>query len=111
MDNRAEEWLTDLRPEDLPEPYRRMADLIGVEHAVVVAREYAGSSIYLPKLDSALRAIRDRRIRSEFTGYNVRELARRYDLTEEWVRRIAAADHDNGQVDIFDLLGSNQQAG
>lgn len=104
MDNVAEEWMAELQPEDVPQPYRRMATLIGMEATLVLAQEYAGAAVYLPKLDSALRAIRDRRIRAEYTPYNVRELAHRYNLTDEWVRKIAQSGQSDGQIDIFELL-------
>lgn len=104
MDNVAEEWMAELKPEDVPEPYRRMATLIGMEATLALAREYGGGVVYLPKLDSALRVIRDRRIRAEYTPHNVRALAHRYNLTEEWVRKIGLAGQSDGQIDIFEML-------
>ena len=105
MDNvGGEEWTRELQPEDLPQPYRRIASLIGMEATLTLARDYAGAAIYFPKLDSALRAIRDRRIRAEYTPYNVRKLAHRYNLTDDWVRKIAREGQSDGQMDIFNLL-------
>lgn len=103
-------WIDELTADDLPEPYRQIAQLIGVKNTVSLADALGGTHIYLPKVESALRSLRDRKIRQEFTGYNYRELAHKYDLTEKWVRAIVAEDATNpDQVDIFDIIGSQPE--
>ncbi len=65
------------------------------ERSVLAISAYIGGrSIYLPRGDRVLEAIRDRRIWSEFRGDNTVELARRYDLTERHVQRILAEQRD-----------------
>ncbi len=72
----------------LPEIYRDLAQTVGLDATLALGREFGGMSLYLPKIESALRNWRDRNIRSEFTGANIPELARKYKLTSVRVRQI-----------------------
>ncbi|NLI14569.1 Mor transcription activator family protein [Pelotomaculum propionicicum] len=74
--------------EDLPESYKRIASIIGPENAIQLAMELGGSYLYIPKYDSVIKNVRDRMIRKEFTGFNVRDLAKKYCLSESWIRDI-----------------------
>lgn len=82
------EWMKQVEPGDLPEVYQEMAELIGVEATVHLARIYAGTSVYFPKLERALLSLRNRAIRKEFDGTNIRQLARRWGLSARHVRYI-----------------------
>lgn len=97
-------WLTDIAAEipleDLPEEYQIVAELFGVEGALKLAKESGGMRIYVPKFEKLIRARRDVRIRAEFNGANHRELARKYELTETWVREIVGRKPCE-QTDIF----------
>jgi|Deesub1362A_J573_1020465.scaffolds.fasta_scaffold33490_1 Mor family transcriptional regulator len=81
-------WLRQVRAEDLPEVYQEMAAVVGVEATLRLAQVYAGTSVYFPKLERALLGIRNRVIRREFDGANIRELARRWGLSARHVRHI-----------------------
>jgi len=81
-------WMNQVRSQDLPEVYQEMAELIGVEATVHLARLYAGTSVYFPKLDRALLNLRNRVIRDEFNGANIKSLARRWGLSARHVRYI-----------------------
>ncbi len=74
-----------LRAAELPHVYRELADLIGVENALRIAAYYAGRTVYFPYVD---RLIRNEIIRQEYKGYNVKELAERYRLSERQIRNI-----------------------
>lgn len=110
-------WLAGLPAEDLPEPYAEMARVVGVSTVVDLAKAMGGSMLYLPKLESLLRMVRDKRIRDEYTGYNCRQLAKKYGITERRVRSIVAGvvprlpspkskkrkKVDSGQIPLFDV--------
>lgn len=108
MDQRPEhiqEWIEDLTPADLPEPYRQMAPIIGMASTVKLAELYGGTGVYFPKVASALRAARDRKICEEFNGGNYKELAQRYNLSEVWIREIIAGPTNKDQLNMFEAAG------
>lgn len=54
-----------------------------------LARHFGGDVVYVPKCDAAARAARDREIVALYdAGVSVKEIARRYRLTERWVYEI-----------------------
>lgn len=84
-----DEWIKELSPADLSGLMAQIAEMIGVENALKLAQGLGGLNVYIPKADTVLAAIRDRRIKAEYSaGNSVRELARRYNLSEVWVRKI-----------------------
>lgn len=94
-----EEWMKELNPEVLPEPYRKLTSFIGLEHTMKLAEGFKGTTLYFAKLDSTLKLIRDKKIREEFNGGNHKELAVKYGLTEAWVRKILAERPDESNQD------------
>ncbi len=87
-----ESWVYKIMPqltmEDLPEGYRVVADIVGIENAVKLSEHLGGLPFYFPQIDGLLRRKRDAAIRKEFNGSNYRDLARKYNLTERWIREI-----------------------
>jgi len=100
-----EPWMKNMDPELLPEPYRKLCSLIGLENTLKLAEEYQGTSLYFAKLDSALKTLRDQTIRDEFRGGNYKELALKYGLTETWVRKIVSEGSDPGQLELALFVG------
>jgi Mor family transcriptional regulator len=88
--------------EDLPETYRQVAEVIGVESAVKLSRTLGGLNFYFPQIETLLRKKRDQIIRRDFNGRNHRELARRYNLSEVWVREIVDARTIDNQPSLFE---------
>lgn len=86
------EWMKGVQSEDLgSEALREMAEAIGLEATLKLVATYSGMVIYVPKMETVGRGRRDREIREAYDGTNARELARRYGVTESWVRRVANA--------------------
>lgn len=81
-------WLKQVRPDDLPEVYQEMATVIGVQATVQLAQTFAGSSVYFPKLERALLSLRNQVIQREFDGANIKQLARRWNLSARHLRHI-----------------------
>jgi hypothetical protein len=88
---------------DLPESYRQVAEVIGVEAAVKLSQTLGGLSFYFPQIDTLLRKKRDQQIRREFTGANHRDLAKKYSLSEVWIREIVDARTVDNQAALFEL--------
>jgi len=103
-----EKWLAEIAGEitieKLPEQYREIAGIVGIENTLRLAKHLGGLIFYFPELDSMLRKIRDDRIRREFTGFNHKDLARRYGLSEIWIRKIVQANPGKPAEDSAPLL-------
>jgi len=100
-----EKWLNEIAAEIsaecLPESYQTLAEIIGVENTLKLARLLGGLVYYYPKLDTLLQKKRDDLIRREFNGTNHKELAIKYGLTERWIREIVQARPSHDQADLF----------
>lgn len=98
------EWYEEINTDELPEPYREISKAIGMKHTIELAKLYQGTGFYLPKLDSVLNKIRDRKIKTEFNGGNYKELAIKYRLTERWIRQIVdSSEVVENQITLFDI--------
>ncbi|MGI6053950.1 MAG: Mor transcription activator family protein [Clostridium sp.] len=98
--------------ESLDEEPKKIAELVGMEGFRNLVRTFGGSSIYIPKVESLEKAVRDQRIRDEFDGSNYRELAMKYGLTETWIRSIVMEKVRelrerpmDGQISLFETPG------
>lgn len=97
-------WVEEISPEILPEPYRKLSELIGVEATLKLAHEYQGTSLYFAKLDTTIKQIRDKKIRYEHNGRNIKELAIKFGLTEVWVRQILNVNQvESNQMNLFEI--------
>lgn len=96
------DWMKSLEPEQLMEPYRKIAASIGVENTIRLASMFQGTPLYFPKFETSIFELRNKRIREEFNGNNHKELALKYDLTERWIYEIVTRDVDENQISFFD---------
>ena len=87
-----EKWVSriidQITVEDLPDSYRDVAMVIGVENTIKLSDTLGGLAYYFQQLDKVLIRKRDDLIRSEFTGANHKPLAKKYGLSEVWIRDI-----------------------
>lgn len=74
--------------EDLPGEVQHIVNLIGLKTTFKLINEYGGESIYLPKLETISRLVRDNMIRKEYTGSNLKELSAKFKLTTRHLRTI-----------------------
>lgn len=79
-----------LRYEDLNQAQRDFADMVGIDVFKAMVHKFGGTYLYIPKEDNVVRPARDAMIRAEFTGGNIRELAKKYQLTEARIRSIVS---------------------
>lgn len=100
-----ENYINELTPEMIPEGiYRDIAEEIGVVNFIKLAELLGGSTFYIPKAESFLRPVRDNRIKQDFNGYNHSELAKKYNLSERWIREICGEGQCKGQFSLFDYV-------
>lgn len=97
--------------ENLDEEQKALAELIGMEAFRNLVRAFNGTSIYIPKIESLEKTVRDELIKEEFDGGNYKELALKYGLTETWIRNIVLEKAKeikskpiDGQMSILDFL-------
>lgn len=78
MDEKLPEWLEQCLTED----DRQLIGIVGTEAFLRLIDTYGGGNVYIPKNDRFERYARNKAIVAEFDGYNFRELAQKYHLTE-----------------------------
>lgn len=88
--------------EDIPDAYKPIIDMIGLENVIKLSQYFMGDKIYLPKADRLLSPARNRIIRREYNGKNTKELAQDYDITTNQILQIVR-DLDPEQL-RFDFL-------
>lgn len=97
-----------IQTDDLNEVWQQIATIIGIDNVKKLMDSYGGAYLYIPKSDKLDRAERNERIKADFNGYNFRELAKKYHLTEVSIRSIVAdkvkeirAKPIDGQTSLF----------
>ena len=82
------EMLEDLTINDLDSDQRTLAECIGMNAYKKLIENYAGSFVYVRKLDTVTNSVRNANILKEFNGYNYKALAKKYGLSVVSIRRI-----------------------
>ncbi len=82
--------IDDITLEQLDGEQFDLAELIGIEAYRKLVKYYGGGSVYVCKADTIMKCNRNSEIRSKFNGYNYRELAMEYNLSEKMIREITA---------------------
>lgn len=98
------ELVNETTTEDIAERYRPIVDIIGVEAFVELAIYACGDELYFPKPENIVAPARNRRVKKEYTGYNLKALAEKYNLTTVQIRNILKDEPAPGQMSIFDIL-------
>lgn len=106
MDDLSKELTVEMMPDGL---WRRVAEEIGVENVYKLAVITGGVTVYIPRAESVTRPVRDVRIKEEFNGFNHYELAKKYDVTERWVRELCGVGITEGQIGFFDGQDNESQ--
>lgn len=88
-----EDILQRLQYEDLNQEQREFADLVGLDVFKMLVRKCGGTYVYIPKEDNITRPVRNAMIKAEFPGSSIRELAKKYQLSEVQIRSIIALKH------------------
>lgn len=105
----TEQLVEELKLDDLEGEQRALAECLGLEAYKRLLLMYAGSTFTVRMPDKITIPLRNKRIRSEFNGYNWGELARKYNLHEKTIRNIVSgeisrirAEPMDGQASLFD---------
>ena len=76
-----------LRSGNLNGTYRDFAEVLGMEITLRIFQYYKGLQVTFPTrlLD---KAFVEEQIRKEYNGTNAKDLARKYEYSERWIRKI-----------------------
>ncbi|GIM33914.1 Mor transcription activator family protein [Paraclostridium bifermentans] len=77
-----------LKMSDLPPQFENIAIRVGIDITKVLFEEFGGTSVYFPTEKMIYKEARDREIIKEFNGFNVKEIASKYRMSESYVRAI-----------------------
>lgn len=110
--DQAPEILTDLacRVSDVAKKGLDISDedarQLGIEVAILIAKEWGGANIYVPSNLKVNIATRDMKLYQAFNGHNHNELAREYKISVVWVykiiKRVRQQLQDKQQQRLFD---------
>lgn len=96
--------------EDLQEQHRELAEIIGIENLIALANHFGGTQIYIPQAEKLVKNVKYRAIIEEFDGNNIRQLAKKYDVSESTVYRLvrdkivtSSVKQIEGQMDFSDF--------
>ena len=78
----------DLKISDLPPQFENIAMRVGIDITKMLFEEFGGTSVYFPTEKMIYKDARDREIIEKFNGFNVKELASIYNMSESYVRAI-----------------------
>lgn len=102
MNQDIRELLKDTTIDDIPESCQPIVEIIGMERFFELSEYAQGDALYIPKPDSIVAPARNRKIKKEWNGYNIRELADKYGLTPNRIRSILKDEQVFGQLSMFD---------
>lgn len=98
-----QDWLKEIKIEDLPEHYREMVSLIGIGNTIKLAEHYNKQGFYFSGLDDLIRRKKEKYIVKNFNGANHKDLARCTCYSERWVYEIIEQSRqDKRQIQMFE---------
>ena len=74
-------------PDGVAPPFRTLMERIGFEGVFGLAEEFGGGAVYVPIRLNMFRECRIKAVLNEYNGLNHRELAKKYDFTENGVKK------------------------
>lgn len=83
-----EKLLDEIPYEYLDEKQREIADLVGISAYRTLVKNFGGEALYIVKAETIAQDYRNKRITEKFNGGNYKELAKEFDLSERYVRKI-----------------------
>ena len=78
----------ELQSEHIPEDLYWLYELVGMEQFLTIIDTAGGEFLYFPKRSTLERGLRREAIVREYNGANIRQLAKKYGLTERYIRTI-----------------------
>lgn len=74
---------------DLTDKQREIAEVIGIDNYIKLSKRFGGEdSIYIQKYSEIIKSIRNTEIYTKYNGHNIPELAKIYNLSERYIRKL-----------------------
>lgn len=78
----------EIQMEDLPPVWQKIAKVVGIQGVIDLYHEVGGSTVYVPKPDTAEIFVIKRLIQQEYkAGHSISDIARRYQLDARTVKK------------------------
>lgn len=81
-------FLDEIPYDYLDNKQKEIVDLIGIDAYIILVKEFGGEFLYIVKAETIAVDYRNKRIIELFDGSNYKALAKQFDLTERYVRKI-----------------------
>lgn len=89
LDNFTKDLLSDVLPSDLTESQQDLVNIIGMDRFIEFClKSKGGSSFYIPKLQNLIKYPIYRKIKEEYDGNNLKDLAKKYNVSEATVYNV-----------------------
>ena len=105
-DKLLEELIEETTIDDIGERYREIVELTGIRMFILLSNYARGDELYFPKVENVVAPARNRRIKKEYNGYNMKELADRYNLTVKQIQNVLKDEPPVGQMNLEDWMKS-----
>lgn len=102
MNNLMQQLINETTEADIPEKYRPVIDIIGIENFARMSDYAKGEVVYFPKLESITAPARNRHIKKEYNGFNKKELAKKYGVTVQQIEYVLRDVPPIGQMNLSD---------
>lgn len=81
--------------------FARLAEVIGMEHAKRLCKQFGGDRLYIPNLHHHFIAQRNRRIVTSYnSGTTIAELVKEHEMSDRWVREILKTTDMNSELQV-----------
>ena len=77
-----------IKLEDIPQELVGVANFMGIDKFIEFCNEYGGIAIYFPSKKTLFRNSRNREIINRYNGKNIKDLARKFEISEVQIRNI-----------------------
>lgn len=94
-------WIDELKIEDLPDKYREMARIVGIENTIKLAEHFGKDGFYFKSIEKLITKKKEKYIRSNFTGDNHTALAKATGYSPRWIYEILKGIKDDRQAEMF----------
>lgn len=105
-DELLKELISETTIDDIGDRYREIVELIGIRNFILLSNYSRGDELYFPKVENVVAPARNRRIKKEYNGYNMKELADRYNLTVKQIQNVLKDEPPAGQMTFEDYMKS-----